>query len=232
MQEASRRVPLEKEQSNFEVQVGDNRLDMREYGGTEVKMQFINQLSRRRVRERCCACIEGQLNTKHHIHMALEHAKVTSQLLQWGDANVLEQSSNGNILRIPSANRPTPPNRPFVVRYSLANALGFTVQPALRLVHFDCSETFTRIYTLVVFQTTGSFLLPTRRASANVRTKVQTGQKTSAAPLVAYVSGMASKGFQRVGCAAWQTACHEYQTELLLSGVGHIFMHHWNAIAS
>eukprot|EP00983_Pelagomonas_calceolata_P059022 1145754-Pelagomonas_calceolata.AAC.3 len=55
--------------------IGDNCLGIREYGGTQVKMQFIKQLSSRRVRERCCGT-QGQLNTKHHAHMVQEHAKL------------------------------------------------------------------------------------------------------------------------------------------------------------
>eukprot|EP00983_Pelagomonas_calceolata_P048264 1140988-Pelagomonas_calceolata.AAC.1 len=37
-----------------EVLEWDNRLGMQEYGGTQVKIHFIEQVSSRRAKERCC----------------------------------------------------------------------------------------------------------------------------------------------------------------------------------
>ncbi|KAF5827469.1 hypothetical protein DUNSADRAFT_612, partial [Dunaliella salina] len=64
--------------------------------------------------------------------------QVTSQLLQWGDPNVLAQSSNPT--QITFANRPTPQSQPYIVKYSLPDDIGFAVQSVLRVVHLDCEK--------------------------------------------------------------------------------------------
>eukprot|EP00983_Pelagomonas_calceolata_P128235 1161491-Pelagomonas_calceolata.AAC.4 len=39
--------------SVMELAIRDNRLGMREYGGTQVKVPFMKQISSRRLKERC-----------------------------------------------------------------------------------------------------------------------------------------------------------------------------------
>eukprot|EP00983_Pelagomonas_calceolata_P034994 1094926-Pelagomonas_calceolata.AAC.2 len=51
----------------MELVIRDNCLGVREHGGTHVEMQFMKQLSSRRLMER---------PAEHHNHMALEPAKV------------------------------------------------------------------------------------------------------------------------------------------------------------
>ncbi|KAF5841739.1 hypothetical protein DUNSADRAFT_11519 [Dunaliella salina] len=45
----------------------------------------------------------------------------------------------GEVLNIPRTDRPTPPSRPYVVRYSL-DSFGANAEPVLRLVHVDCGQ--------------------------------------------------------------------------------------------
>jgi hypothetical protein len=64
---------------------------------------------------------------------------VNSQLLKKGDPTVLEQRSNGGVVRVPS-NLPTTIDAPWIVRYSVRDSAGNAAQVVLRLVVIKCEE--------------------------------------------------------------------------------------------
>ena len=62
-------------------------------------------------------------------------AQVTSQLFVLGSPEVLQQLGQGAPVQFTNTDQPTPPQQPWLVRYSAHGA-----QPVLRLVHVDCPQ--------------------------------------------------------------------------------------------